>query len=513
MKLGNLLKMLVMTFLVATGPNLYKVQAASVATGVAQTQKVHDEHAGHTHAATEDHSGHDHAHAHTEAGHEKDHGGHHGPIKDLSPFWCIPFALMLLSIAILPLFAEHWWEENSNKMKVAVPLGLIVGVYLVGAYGSQGMALIQHSVIEYIQFICLLGSLYIISGGIVVKGSMVGTPKFNATVLALGAAIASIVGTTGASMLLIRPIIRANVARKHVVHIFIFFIFMVSNCGGLLTPLGDPPLFLGFLKGVPFEWTLNLWKPWLFVNGILLIIFFVWDSIVYKKEEFIEEIKVVEKEPFKLEGTLNFVWLAGVVFSVAFLTPDFLAKLGVHPMGREVVMIVLIGLSLQMTSKELREYNQFNYHPIIEVAVLFVGIFVTMIPAINTLQLMGPALGVTQPAQFFWFTGILSSFLDNAPTYVVFYELAGTLGLSTELYGPVIANNVPHTILAAISMGAVFMGANSYIGNGPNFMVKAIAEQSGIKMPSFFGYMAYSVGILIPVFLLVHYIFITLKML
>ncbi|MCJ8346566.1 sodium:proton antiporter, partial [bacterium] len=328
-------------------------------------------------------------------------------------------------------------------------------------------------------------------------------------ILVLGASIASIVGTTGASMLLIRPLIRANVTRKHVVHIFIFFIFMVSNIGGLLTPLGDPPLFLGFLKGVPFEWTLQLWRPWLFVNVILAIIFFVWDSVVYKKEEYIEEDKVTDKEPFKLEGLLNFVWLGGVVLSVAFLTPDFLGKLGVHPMGREVVMFVLIGLSLVLTSKELREYNEFNYHPIIEVAVLFVGIFVTMIPAINTLQLMGPTLGVSSPAQFFWFTGILSSFLDNAPTYVVFFELAGTLGLDPAVYGPIVVNNVPHSILAAISMGAVFMGANSYIGNGPNFMVKAIAEQSGIKMPSFFGYMAYSVGILIPVFLLVHYIFIT----
>lgn len=512
MKLGNILKMLVMAFLVIAGPSLYQVNASPAATAVAPTATTK---VAHDHAKDHGHS-HDHGHAHAEGDHAKHAeagAGHHGPIQDLSPFWCIPFVLMLLSIAILPLFAEHWWEENSNKAKIAVPLGLLVGIYLVVAYGGEGMYLINHSLIEYVQFICLLGSLYIISGGIVIKGSMVGTPKFNAGILALGASIASIVGTTGASMLLIRPIIRANFNRKHVVHIFIFFIFMVSNCGGLLTPLGDPPLFLGFLKGVPFEWTLQLWKPWLFVNATLLVIFFVWDSVVYKKEEFIEDEKPTEKEPFKVEGLINFIWLAGVVLSVAFLTPDFLAKLGIHPMGREVVMIVMIGLSLMLTSKELREYNEFNYHPINEVAVLFIGIFLTMIPAINTLKLMGPTLGVTQPAQFFWFTGILSSFLDNAPTYVVFYELAGTLGLDPALYGAVVANNVPHTILAAISMGAVFMGANSYIGNGPNFMVKAIAEQSGIKMPSFFGYMAYSAGILIPVFLLVHYFFITLKLL
>ena len=437
----------------------------------------------------------------------------HGPIKNLSHLWVIPFALLLLSIAIFPLVAEHWWEENMNKAKISFPLGILVACYLAYQYGPRGIKLIEHSAVEFIQFIVLLGALYIISGGIVVRGKMIGSTKLNAIFLSIGALIASFVGTTGASMLLIRPMLRANACRKHVVHTVVFFIFMVSNIGGCLTPLGDPPLFLGFLKGVPFTWTFSLWPEWLLMNAILLGVYIIWDYFFYYSKEG-EILKVEEKEEDKskkkvsIVGILNFVWLLGVVLCVAFLTPSFLGNLGLHPMTRELVMVILIILSLVMTDKKLRAENEFNYHPITEVAVLFVGIFITMIPAINSLKILGPSLGVTEPMQFFWGTGLLSSFLDNAPTYVVFFELAKSLGLDPNTYGALVAaTGVPAKILAAISLGAVFMGANSYIGNGPNFMVKAIAEQSGIKMPSFFGYMAYSFGVLVPLLVVVSLIF------
>lgn len=465
----------------------------------------HHEGDGHDHGHHEG-DGHDHSHD----GHSE--GGHHGPIKDLPFYWVLPFAILLLCIAILPLVAEHWWEENINKAKISFTLGAIVFAYLVMAHGGAGLYLIKHSMHEYFQFIVLLSSLYIISGGIVFRGTLAPTPALNTAILSFGALIASFVGTTGASMLLIRPLLKANVGRKHVVHTVVFFIFMVSNIGGCLTPLGDPPLFLGFLKGIPFSWTFSLWKEWLFVNIILAIVYFIWDSMYYRKEEFLEEDLQQEKEPIKVEGLMNFVWLGGVVACVAFGTPDKFHALGLPADTREVIMIGFIILSLVLTDKKLREANEFNYHPINEVAFLFVGIFLTMIPAINTLKIMGPTLGVEKTWHFFWGTGILSSFLDNAPTYVVFLELANSLrleGLFSPELGALIGEKailVPNDILTAISLGAVFMGANSYIGNGPNFMVKAIAEQSGVRMPSFFGYMMYSFGILVPIFLVVTFI-------
>jgi len=429
----------------------------------------------------------------------------HGAIHGLSLIWIAPFVILLLSIAIMPLVAEHWWEHNSSKAMIAVPLGVLVAGYLAAFHGGAGLYKIWHAVEEYIQFITLLGSLYVISGGIVFRGTIMPTPKVNTTILAVGAGIASFVGTTGASMLLIRPLLRANLMRKKIVHTVVFFIFLVSNIGGCLTPLGDPPLFLGFLRGVPFEWTFSLWKEWLLMNVILLIIYFIWDTKKYS-EDTVEPVPADQVKPVEIVGKINFIFLLGVILCVAFLKPALLKSIGLHPFCRELAMIAMVLLSMKFTPKGLREENQFNYHPITEVAVLFIGIFLTMIPALNALQQYGPDLGVNKAWQFFLYTGLLSSFLDNAPTYVVFFELAGTMQWDLAVYGEIIVAGVPNLILTAISLGAVFMGANTYIGNGPNFMVKAIAEQAGVKMPSFFGYMAYSFGILMPLFILLKFI-------
>ena len=410
-------------------------------------------------------------------------------------FSVIPFILMLLSIAIIPLKWEHWWEDNNNKLKVAMILGIPMGVYFAFA---DHVALL-HVLEEYIAFIIYVAALFIISGGIVIRGSVKVTPMLNLLFLTIGGCIASFIGTPGASMLLIRPLLRINAGRKHIVHTVVFFIFIVSNIGGCLTPLGDPPLFLGYLQGVPFSWTFGLWKEWALTVALLLALYFVIETILYKKDTITEP---TEKLPFSITGNINFAWIAGVVCCIAFL-PTVLEGIGLEhylfPI-RELVLVGLIFMSLKTTSKALREENKFTYHPILEVAYLFIGIFLTMIPALVLLQTRGGELGVTSPLQFFWFTGILSSFLDNAPTYLSFFKLAQGMQMAGET---VAATAVTPIILKAISLGAVFMGANTYIGNGPNFMVKAIADESGIKMPSFGGYMVWSFGILIPIFLLV----------
>ena len=362
----------------------------------------------------------------------------------------------------------------------------------------------------------LLGSLFVISGGIVVRGSLAGTPIVNTVLLGLGALLASWIGTTGASMLLIRPLLRANEERAHKVHIVVFFIFVVSNCGGLLTPLGDPPLFLGFLKGVPFQWTFGLWKEWLVVNGALLAIFNVWDQIALSRDEvavpesLLEEM--IEHEPLRIEGAHNFAFLAGIVAVILASGSGFGS--GGQPWLTGVQEALMIGIALAAyatTPQRLRTANAFGFGPIIEVAVLFAGIFVTMAPALLLLNENAASLPVREPWQFFWVTGLLSSFLDNAPTYLTFAAAACGLDgialegryLATYLEGGVEAAK----ILAAISCGAVFMGANSYIGNGPNFMVKAIAEENGVRMPSFFGYMLYSAGILMPILAVATFLF------
>jgi Na+/H+ antiporter NhaD/arsenite permease-like protein len=406
----------------------------------------------------------------------------------LPVYTVLPFVVMLLAIAVLPLAAPHWWESNRNKFFVSIVLGLpVLALYLV----REPSALL-HMAHEYVSFIVLLAALYAISGGICMRGDLVATPLVNAAFLATGSLLASFIGTTGASMLLIRALLQTNRERTRVRHTVIFFIFLVSNIGGMLTPLGDPPLFLGYLRGVPFAWTFRLWPPWLLMVGVLLATYFVWDTILYTREPLgaIRRDRA-QVEPLRIRGTLNGLGLAGVVLAVAFLGEPW----------REAVMVGLAAVSLWRTPREIRRANRFTAYPIVEVAVLFFGIFLTMIPALELLRLRGGELGVRAPWQFFWATGVVSSFLDNAPTYLTFLALGQGLGLAREVV------DVPHTILAAISVGAVAMGANSYIGNAPNFMVRSIAEEQGVRMPSFFGYMLYSGLILLPLFAAVTVVF------
>lgn len=430
----------------------------------------------------------------------------------------LPFMLLLLAIAIFPLSFSHWWEHNRNKGIVAGLLSAPVLIYLLALNGGSHVLL--EKIHEYLSFIILLAALYSISGGIYVRGSLPGTPLSNTLLLGLGAVLASIIGTTGASVLLIRPLLRANQSREKKVHIVVCFIFIVSNCGGLLTPLGDPPLFLGFLKGVPFQWTLvELWREWLVVNVALLVIFNVWDQAVLDREERqragSQLEQVLKHEPVTILGLQNFFFLAGVVAVIA-ASGKFRMPIGVP----ELLMTGLAVGAYLMTPSSNREANKFTFGPIIEVAVLFAGIFITMAPALLILNAWGKGernvLGLTfnmsQPWQFFWATGTLSSFLDNAPTYLTFAATA--CGLNGVVVGdnPYLAELLAKgpeaaRLVAAISCGAVFMGANTYIGNGPNFMVKAIAEENGVKMPSFFGYMLYSIAVLIPIFVVVTFLF------
>ena len=412
---------------------------------------------------------------------------------------------MLAAIAVLPLVAEHWWESNLNKLYVAAATGLPVGAWFL----YRAPAEVANVGLEYASFIILLGALYVISGGIVLRGDLRATPATNTIFLLVGAVLASFMGTTGAAMVMIRPVLKTNSERRHRVHTVVFFIFLVANIGGCLTPLGDPPLFMGYLRGVPFTWTFGLWKEWAFMTAIVLATYSAWDTVKYRSER-PEDIVAddTQRQPLRLAGLVNLPLLFGVVALVAFADrlPVFVDAGHATFGGREVGMLLLALASMVATRRELREENDFNFHPINEVAALFVGIFLTMIPALVYLRVHGAELGVTEPWQYFWATGSLSSFLDNTPTYVVFFDLARSAfsgGHPTEA----MVAGVPEHVLIAVSLGSVFMGAMSYIGNGPNFMVKAIADSSGVKMPSFGGYMAYSCLILLPCLLLVSVIF------
>lgn len=442
--------------------------------------------------------------------------------------WTLPFATILLAIAILPLLriSHHWWENNRNKLLVSAILAAITlgyyynratGYHEAGPGAASVGAVLQHCILdEYVPFLTLLFSLYVIAGGIAVTGDLRATPLVNTTILGIGALIASLVGTTGASMVLIRPLLMTNRERKHVAHTVVFFIFLVSNIGGSLLPIGDPPLFLGYLRGVPFLWTLRIWKEWALCCAALLAIYLVVDHWMFRRETISDRIHDrLDVMPLRISGLVNVAWLALGVLAVALLDSSKFVpgtQWKPFPYLREGVLLALAGLSLMTTPRAARAANQFNYTAIGEVAALFLGIFVTMQVPIEILHSLGPTLaerGFTHPYQYFWATGILSSFLDNAPTYVVFFEAANQL---THTPGPGIiklltGEYIREDLLVAISCGAVFMGANTYIGNGPNFMVKAIAEQSGVKMPSFFGYMGYSAAILLPLFLVVTLVF------
>jgi Na+/H+ antiporter NhaD/arsenite permease-like protein len=431
----------------------------------------------------------------------------------------LPFAGILLAIAVFPLIhrLEGFWEKNRNKLLIALAFAAVTLAWYLAARGvdAAGAALERAILQEYLPFIIFLFALYTISGGIHISGDIPATPAVNCAFLGAGAILASFIGTTGASMLLIRPLLRTNSERRRKVHTVIFFISIVSNIGGCLTPLGDPPLFLGYLRGVPFWWTLKLLPAWLAANGFLLAVYYVWDRVAWARERPEDRTRDATRvRPLGIQGLPNFVLLAGVVAAVALVDPNLpLPGTSWKPFHylREALLLVLVAASWfgVRGNRENRERNRFSFAAIAEVACLFLGIFIAMQPPIEYLHLRGGALydqvrsaapGIPAPAVFFWATGALSSFLDNAPTYMVFFETARAVS-STPAGLPA------DPLLIAVSLGAVFMGANTYIGNGPNFMVKTIAEHSGIRMPSFFGYMAYSGLLLIPLFAAITAIF------
>ena len=440
--------------------------------------------------------------------------------RALSAWWGLPFAGMLLSIALMPLWLPQFWHQHFGKVAAAWSLAMLLPFAALFGAGAAVQALAHTLLAEYIPFIVLLTTLFAVSGGIHVRGNLHGSPLLNTGVLALGAVLASLMGTTGASMLLIRPLIRANDNRKHTVHVFVFFIFIVSNVGGSLTPLGDPPLFLGFLKGVDFFWTVHQLLPeTLFMVGALLAIFYALDCHWYRREGVLPQDPTPDDaRRFGLDGMVNLLllaaavglvlmsgtWKPGIVFQV--LGTD----IELQNLLRDALLVLVTGVSLWITPRRVREANQFGWGPMQEVAKLFIGIFVTMLPVLAMLKAGadGPLAAVARavtgadgqplPWAYFWLSGLLSSFLDNAPTYLVFFNLAG--GDPALLMGRLAST------LAAISAGSVFMGANSYIGNAPNFMVKAIVEDRGLRMPSFFGYMAWSCAVLLPLFIVVTFI-------
>ncbi len=438
----------------------------------------------------------------------------------LSVLWGVPFAGILLSIALMPLLAPIFWHHHFGKIAAAWGLAFLVPFAIAFGPAVAWTGLVHALLAEYIPFVILLTALFTVAGGIHIRGNLRGSPGLNTAILAIGAVLASFMGTTGASMLLIRPLIRANDHRKHVAHVVVFFIFIVSNAGGSLTPLGDPPLFLGFLKGVDFFWTVrHIFQETLFMVGVLLALFFAIDSWFFRnREEMLGTDPTPDTRAIGFDGKVNFVllgavialvlvsgfWKSPVVFNLAG------TDVGLPGIVRDAGLVLVTLASLWLTSKKVHDDNQFGWGPMQEVAKLFAGIFLTIIPVIAMLKagVNGPfgAIvsavtrpdGSPDPAMYFWATGMLSSFLDNAPTYLVFFNTAGG--------DPAVLMTTLAPTLAAISAGAVFMGANTYIGNAPNLMVKAIAEDRGVKMPSFFGYMAWSFGILVPLFVVMTFV-------
>lgn len=439
--------------------------------------------------------------------------------RQLAPVWGVPFAGILLSIALLPLLAPTFWHHHFGKVAAAWSLAFLLPFAYMFGPAVAGVNFVHALLAEYIPFILLLTALFAVSGGIYIRGNLHGSPGLNTAILAIGAVLASLMGTTGASMLMIRPLIRANDNRIHKAHTVVFFIFIVANAGGSLTPLGDPPLFLGFLKGVDFFWTVrHVFPETLFLVGALLAIFFAIDNWYYRKEDVLPVDPTPDTRRISFDGGINFLLLGGVVALVLLsglwkspVSFDIAGTdVGLPGLVRDAGLIAISFLSLRVTAAKVHADNQFSWGPMQEVAKLFAGIFLTIIPVIAMLKAgtQGPfgAIvsavtrpdGAPDPAMYFWASGALSSFLDNAPTYLVFFNTAGG--------DPTLLMTTLAPTLAAISVGAVFMGANTYIGNAPNLMVKAIAESRGVKMPSFFGYMAWSGAVLIPLFVVITFI-------
>lgn len=440
--------------------------------------------------------------------------------RALGFWWALPFAGLLLTMALAPLFLHRTWEHHYGKIAAGWALLVLAPMALFLGGGLTLEAFLHAMLVEYMPFIILLFTLYTISGGILVTGNLHGTPVTNLSILAIGTVLASFVGTTGASMIMIRPLIRANDNRRLNVHVVIFFIFLVSNVGGSLTPLGDPPLFVGFLKGVDFFWTLKaLWLPTLITVCILMAMFLAIDGFIYWSEETLPTLP--DKTPdraIRIYGKINFLLLVGVIGAIlmsAMWKPGASlhlpgADLPLEGLLRDVILLVLAMLSLKLTPRQVRNGNEFSWGAILEVGKLFAAIFVCVIPVIAILKagpngalsslvaLVSNADGSANVQAYYFLSGLLSSFLDNAPTYLVFFELAG---------GDPQAMMTTHaTVLKAISLGAVYMGANTYIGNAPNLMVATIAKDMGIKMPSFIGYMSWSCALLVPVLLFVGFV-------
>ncbi|WP_421828973.1 sodium:proton antiporter [Lacisediminimonas profundi] len=442
--------------------------------------------------------------------------------RTLSVLWAVPFAGLLLSIALGPLLFPFKWHPHYGKITLGWALAFLLPCAALFGAGTAAANVMHAFSAEFIPFIILIAALFTVAGGICLRGNLHGTPALNTAILALGTVLASVMGTTGASMLMIRPLIRANDNRKHAAHIVVFFIFLVSNAGGSLTPLGDPPLFLGFLKGVEFFWTLkHIFPETLFLCVALLAIFFALDSWYFHKREEVlpPNLDPTPDSALRLEGKANFL-LLGAIVGLVLMSGLWKPGIAFHLLGtevelqnivRDVALLAVIGCSLAITPRSAREGNDFSWGPVAEVAKLFAGIFITIVPVIAMLRagtegaFSAVINAVTGPdgrpidAMYFWASGILSSFLDNAPTYLVFFNTAGG--------DPKVLMTTMASTLAAISCGAVFMGANSYIGNAPNLMVKSIAEERGIRMPSFFGYMAWSGAVLIPLFLVMTLLF------
>lgn len=419
----------------------------------------------------------------------------------------VPFVIMLLCIAVMPIVAENYWHDNKNKLYISLSLSVPVLAWFI----LQGdlFHLEEAILYDYVPFIILLGGLFVVSGGILIEVKHHPTPLTNLVILAVGGLIASFVGTTGAAMLLIRPVLKINEKRKHKVHIFLFFIAIVANCGGLLTPLGDPPLFMMYLRGAEFSWFMGLLPEWAIMLAALLVLFYFKDKVAYGKEN--EDMKRAAMKvtgKVKIHGFHNFLFLAGIVFAVAYINPNNMEIIRAgEPSSfiREAFILLMSILSLVLTRKGIYRRNHFNWEPIKEVAYLFIGIFITMVPVLIYLKLHAKSIGVTHPTQFYYATGILSAFLDNTPTAVTFHSLAQ--GLVSAANTQILVAGIPELTLKAISTASVFFGAMTYIGNGPNFMVKSIVENSGVKMPHFFAYMyRFSIIVLLPLFILIQII-------
>ena len=426
--------------------------------------------------------------------------------------WALtPFAIMLLSIAVMPLIAGKWRENNLHKLYVALALSVPTGYYLIANGMGENL---QHQILkDYLPFIILLGALFIVTGGIRINGDIQARPRNNTLIMAIGYLLASFIGTTGAAMLLIRPLLEFNKQREYKVHTVVVFIALVANCGGILTPLGDPPLFLLYLRGAEFSWFMNMLPEWLTVGAIILTGYYFVDKYIYYHKEHIANVMADfrEKSPLYIKGRINIIYLICIILTVAYVNPSHLPQMGAEdaPLResamREIILIIIALFSILTTRRGLREANQFSWEPLIEVAVVFIGIFVTMTPALIYLNAHATSLGLQTPDQFFYGAGFLSAFLDNSPTAVAFHTVAQGIPHATDA---VMVAGVPQEILRAISLGAVFFGAMTYIGNGPNFMVKSIAEHNGVKMPSFFGYMfRFSLIIMLPVYIIVQLIF------